>query len=127
MSCTETRRALDHGRPAVQLEHLAGCRACSVYAERLELARRALREHRAEVEPDPAFAARVAARIDRPLELVGSAALRILPAAVALALILGALVQLTGSEPQPGGAAGGAESVMDEVLVWLAEPAGDAG
>ena len=57
--------------------------------ERLAEARRWLREHHAGVEPDSGFAARVAARLSRdPAEDLGRAALRLLPAAIALGLVL---------------------------------------
>ena len=56
---------------------------------RLEEARRWFREHHAGIEPDPEFAARVVARLRRdPAEELGRAALRLLPATVALALVL---------------------------------------
>jgi hypothetical protein len=56
---------------------------------RLEEARRWFREHHAGVEPGPDFAARVAALLRRdPAEDLGRAALRLLPAALALLLVL---------------------------------------
>ncbi len=56
---------------------------------RLEQARLYFRRHHANVQPDPAFADRVTARLRRePVELLGWAALRLLPATLALLLIL---------------------------------------
>lgn len=57
--------------------------------ERLERARIYFREHHAGVEPDAAFADRVVARLVRPpADLLGWAAWRLLPATLALVLIL---------------------------------------
>ncbi len=56
---------------------------------RLEAVRLYLRGHHAGVEPDAGFAARVAARLDRPAaDLLGWAAWKLLPATLALVLVL---------------------------------------
>ena len=70
-------------------------------AERLEQARIYFREHHAGIEPDAGFPARVAARLDRPpADLLGWAAWKLLPATLALALVLAwfALRVTPGSE-----------------------------
>jgi len=56
---------------------------------RLEQARLYFRGHHAGVEPDAGFAGRVAARLDRPAaEILGWAAWKLLPATLAIALVL---------------------------------------
>jgi hypothetical protein len=58
-------------------------------AARLEEARRSFREHHARVEPDAAFVSRVALRLRRdPAGDLGWAAVRLLPASIAIALVL---------------------------------------
>jgi hypothetical protein len=58
-------------------------------AARLEQARIYFREHHAGVEPDSGFATRVAARLERPsTDLLGWAAWKLLPATLALAVVL---------------------------------------
>jgi hypothetical protein len=70
-------------------DHLESCAACSRFARRLQAARRFFREHHGNVEPDAAFAARVAARLNGgPAEMLGWAASRLLPATLALVLVL---------------------------------------
>jgi hypothetical protein len=56
---------------------------------RLERARQYFREHHAGVEPDAGFAGRVAARLDGQVtEILGWAAWKLLPATLAIALVL---------------------------------------
>jgi hypothetical protein len=75
-------------------EHLATCAACAVFAKRLAHARQTLVRSRPPgvqasfAQPDAGFPARVLARIERPADLLGWAAFRALPAALALALAL---------------------------------------
>jgi hypothetical protein len=58
-------------------------------AARLKQARIYFRKHHAGVEPDGSFAARVAARLERPpADLLGWAAWKLLPATQALAVVL---------------------------------------
>ncbi len=71
-------------------------------AARLEQARLYFREHHAGVEPDAGFSGRVAARLDRPAaEILGWAAWKLLPATLAVALVLAwfALRVAPGTEP----------------------------
>jgi anti-sigma factor RsiW len=70
--------------------HLAGCPRCRAYLERLALARQVLAQPLSSALPDAGFAGRVAARLPRPVELMGWAAVRLLPAALALLLGLAA-------------------------------------
>jgi hypothetical protein len=71
--------------------HLAGCAGCSDFARRLVLARQALGRRASDPRPDPGFAARVQARLPRSGDMLGWAAFRALPAAVAVALALAAV------------------------------------
>jgi len=58
--------------------------------ERLRQARLYFERHHANVEPDAGFADRVTSRLrSDPTEVLGWAALRLLPASVLLALVLG--------------------------------------
>jgi hypothetical protein len=89
MDCRMVRdRILREEQEAVVSGHLAACPDCSLFAQRLATARRLLRAPKVPVEPDPSFALRVVARLPRPAELMGWAALRALPAALLLALAL---------------------------------------
>lgn len=69
-------------------EHLSVCKTCSRYAARLQLARRHLRQHHVHVEPDAAFVARLITHLPGPTDLLGWAAWRLLPAALALVVLL---------------------------------------
>ena len=72
-------------------EHLRTCSECARFADRREQVRRLLTAHQANVEPDAAFAARVVANLPRRrVDVLGWAALRVLPAACALVVVLAA-------------------------------------
>jgi hypothetical protein len=89
-------------KPSEVAAHLAACPGCTGFARRLALARGALREGGCEVLPDGGFAARLAARLPRRHpggELLGWAALRALPAALLLALVLAGLAAAEISPP----------------------------
>lgn len=86
---------------------------------RLEQARRYFQEHHANVEPDAAFAQRVSARLERqPSELLGWAALRLLPATAALLAIL-AWFAFQSTPLTPTDVAGAAPT--DDLLSWVLE------
>jgi hypothetical protein len=100
--------------------HLASCLDCAAFALRLELAHQELGRPLSAMEPDPAFPARVLARIAQPAELMGWAAFRALPAALGLALALACLgVWLPAVAPSPA-----ASPLLDEppssdqLLAW---------
>lgn len=82
----------------------------------LELAKSILREHHAGVEPDPGFVARVKTRLPAALDPLRWAAARLLPAGLALALLLGVLVwrELPAS--------GDAPASVDELAAWMVDP-----
>jgi len=86
---------------------------------RLEQARGWFRRHHAGVEPDAAFAGRVVARLEpRTSDLLGWAAVRLLPATLALVLVLAWFsFRLTPSTQ----AASVDTASSDDILTWLLE------
>jgi predicted anti-sigma-YlaC factor YlaD len=95
MRCRRLRDHYASGEPAADprlaadLEsHLQSCAGCGAFVERLAVARRILAEPRSVVLPDSGFPARVAARLPQPVEVLGWAALRLLPAAAVLLVAL---------------------------------------
>jgi hypothetical protein len=98
MRCAEARDALmaSLARPSAEAgaapaaaavtDHLAGCASCSAFAARLAAYRTALPGATTDVVPGPGFSARVVARLPDDVELLGWAALRLMPAALVLAL-----------------------------------------
>jgi len=85
-----TRQAAMAGEAPSELDsHLASCPACARYAARLAHARAILARESA-VAPDLGFARRVVARLPSSAQVLGWVAVRALPAAIALALAIGA-------------------------------------
>ncbi len=90
-------------------------------ADHTEFVRRYLRQRHAKVEPDPAFAERVLARLARrPAELMGLAALRLLPATLALVMVLAWLSIRAGADSQPTAP----QTTGDDMIGWLIEDTG---
>lgn len=98
MKCREIREklvrlAVDRRAPAEVTDHLEACETCRRFSRRLAETRDALRGHHAGVRPDGQFAARVLERISAashgrdPMDELGWAAGRMLPAAVLLAVL----------------------------------------
>jgi hypothetical protein len=91
MRCAEARdqifAAAASTRSPDLAAHLEGCARCAAIAGRLSSVQQGLRERRAEHLPDPAFSARVLAALPDTTQLLGWAALRLLPAGLALALL----------------------------------------
>ena len=82
--------------------------------------RRSLRGHHAGVEPDSGFASRVAARLERePSQVLGRAALRLLPATAVLALVL-AWLSLRQVAPPTA-----VFAPTENVLTWLVDRASE--
>lgn len=105
-------------------EHLRECSACARYSERLVLAHRALRAHRGDFQPDGDFARRAVARLsNEPAELLGWAALRLLPASLVLLLVLAWFA----AQVSPDFSGGSTAQAGDDPLIWLLEQPGDAG
>ena len=87
MNCDEVRDELvASGESPAVARHLIDCAECARFAQRLAATRAALEARRLEIHPDPAFAARVLARLPDGTQLLGWAAFRLLPAALALAV-----------------------------------------
>jgi hypothetical protein len=94
MRCSALRDRATAGRlaptdPRIE-SHLAGCGECRAFMTRLALARQILAVPLSTTLPDAGFAGRVTARLPRPVELLGWAAVRLLPAALALLVGLAA-------------------------------------
>ena len=66
--------------------HLGSCADCAAFASQLVTWRAGLAAHRSDHVPGPDFAARVVTQLPDTTELIGWAALRLLPAAFALAI-----------------------------------------
>ena len=124
MSCRTVRNALD-GRAVMnpeREEHLSECPECARYAERLGTARRVLRAHRADFEPDGDFAQRVVARLPgESTELLGWAALRLLPASLVLLLVLAWFA----AQVSPDFSNESTADAGDDLLIWVLEQPGD--
>lgn len=120
-SCERTRdRLLADGEDATLLAHLESCAACARFARRTRAVRRGLEERHAGIEPDPGFAARVSARLRlEPTQLLGWAALRLLPATLAVVLMLGWFVSQVGNGSQTTVTS----SDSDDLLSWVLEEA----
>jgi anti-sigma factor RsiW len=120
MNCDKARTELvdgsDRDRGAL-MRHLERCPACARYSERLERVQEVLGHHHAGVTPDPAFAARVVARLPQRSPVLGWAALRLLPVATALLLVLSAWAWLgTGTATEMTAAA-----PTDDLVSWVLE------
>jgi hypothetical protein len=132
MNCREARDRLTaiDAKGAVALPatdpvaaHLEGCAACSGFAASLTAARQLLGEHHAGVEPDAAFAARVVAALPGGAhDLLGRAALRLLPAALALVLVLAGWTLIASRRP----ASLVEQAPTDDLLAWALESQEDA-
>jgi anti-sigma factor RsiW len=91
MSCKRLRDRLLSGDAGEEIaRHCQSCPECARFAARWEKTRAALGHgvDPAGVDPHPAFARRVVARLPGSAEVLGGLALRALPAAVVLALAL---------------------------------------
>lgn len=101
MNCETTRRQLSEAveRTPSLRRHLDRCEPCQQFERRYDELRGALRRRHAEALPDQHFAQRVGARLrQQPQgELLGWAAMRLFPAMLALALLLGWFAWQAGS------------------------------
>ncbi len=83
---------------------------------RMEQVRLYLRGHHAGVEPDAGFADRVVARLDRPAtDLLGWAAWKLLPATLALVLVL----VWFAFQVAPASEKAASTSPVDDPLAWV--------
>lgn len=126
MDCRKTRDLLAASRSATERSdrasselrrHLESCAACASFAARLELAGELLGRRGLELEPDAGFVARVQAALPDPPQILGWAALRVLPVTLALALVLGGWTYLQTQAPS----ALVEESPSDDLLTWVME------
>ena len=126
MNCNEVRnRLLDLSAPPTAGDPLAGhlesCSACSGYADRLARTMRAFADHHTRVEPDATFAARVVAALPARRDILGWTALKLLPAALALALVLtgwAVVVERRHTIPEETGP-------TDDLLGWVLQAEDD--
>ena len=91
MNCRKIRDRLVAGPSSDMIErHLAECDGGRTFAVDLGAVRESLRRHHAGVTPDPSFAARVGSslRAVQPVELLGWAAMKLLPLSLVVALVL---------------------------------------
>ena len=107
----------DAALPGEWRDHIDGCPSCARYRARLLATREFLRARRAEFEPDPSFAARVAAQLASSRDdALGWAALRLLPVTLALALALGWFALRTEPVQQVAEVAAPTEDLVSWVL-----------
>ena len=104
MNCQEARDQLIKEGSARAVagpvaEHLTRCAACADYAKRLDVVRQLLREHHASVEPDAGFSSRVVAALPGTPDILGWAAVKLLPAALAIVIVLGGWCYLDAHRP----------------------------
>lgn len=119
MNCPEVRNRLAAragGVPDAALaRHLEDCPKCARFARRMTAVRDLFEAHHAEVLPDAGFAARVVARLPAPAGGMAWAAVRLLPATLALALVLTGWCLLTA--PSPSSLV--EEAPSDDLLTWV--------
>ena len=124
MKCARIRRCLAAGQATHRSvrQHLEDCADCTSFAARLGDVEQALREHRSQVIPPAGFAATVQQRLPQGNDLIGWAALRILPATLGLVLLLSWLtlrqestVENLDTDP------------TDALVSWMLDPTADAG
>ena len=120
MNCDSVRKALTeerHQNRTLLRQHLSECEACARFAGRLEVAEQALSGHHVNVTPSADFAARVVSKLPKPAPVMAWAALRLLPAAAALLLVLSAWVWLATATP----AELTASAPTDDLVSWVLE------
>lgn len=125
MNCRKARARLVDGQTSGTVEtHVAGCAGCRAFASDLGAVREGLRRHHAGATPDPSFAGRVSSRLrtNEPVELLGWAAMRLLPLSLIAALILGWMVWDRSSTVADPGLQVAVES--SDPLTWLFEDDG---
>ena len=121
MNCSETRDQLLRSAADDRAStHLRSCPDCSEFARRLGLAQETLREHHGRHQPDAFFAQRVTAALPEAPNLLGWAAVRLLPATLAAALVLSAWCWIA----TPGPSSLGEEAPTDDLLAWVIEEDG---
>jgi hypothetical protein len=125
MDCAQVRTKLTNQQAdtpeAGVLEHLEECSGCSRFAERLRLAEDLLHNHHSGIEPDAGFAGRVVAALPTSSsDVLGWAAIRLLPATLALALVL--TVWALAVTPSPTSLV--EQAVGDDLWSWILDSPG---
>ena len=118
MNCHEARSRLTNGTDLSEIgAHLEECPACRRFAGRMKTARQILRDHRAGVQPDAAFASRVIARLPQGSGEVLGWAVRLLPVTGLLVAVLAwfSFQTVTTTEITP------TEDVAQDFLTWVLE------
>ncbi len=100
--------------------HLESCTSCAAFARRFETAREALRDHRAEHQPDPYFARRVSALAAGGSDPLGWAAMKLLPVTLTLVLAMSAWCWLA----TPGPSELFEQAPTEDLLGWALEESG---
>lgn len=125
MNCRQAKALLSGSQPESPSvrAHLADCASCAGFRQRLEAAHRGFEDHHTLVSAPPDFAARLRAALPRDEDLLGWAALRLLPATLGLVLLLSLLNWQRGDVLE--------DEIVDPtsaVLSWVLEPTdGDNG
>jgi anti-sigma factor RsiW len=117
MNCRDVRKQLTHGPGADPelVRHLSGCPECARFAERMMAVREVLRTRLSTVVPDAGFAARVTARLGAPADPFVWAARRLVPATLALTMVLAGWCLLRTPAP-----ASLAEELADgDLFTWV--------
>lgn len=121
MNCDRTRDQLMSSEADERTrDHLRSCPGCGEFAEQLGFAQAALREHHGRHQPDAYFAQRVTAALPDAPDMLGWAAMRLLPATLGVALVLS--VWCWFATPGPGSLV--EESPTDDLLAWALEEDG---
>jgi predicted anti-sigma-YlaC factor YlaD len=119
VNCATARRLLSRAGSASPeqevRDHLEGCESCRRFADGWATVAGELGNPLCEVQPDAAFAAKVVARLPAQAEPLAWAALRLFPAAAALALVL--LGWCFAATPGPTELT--ASSSSSDPLVWV--------
>ena len=122
MNCSRVRdRLLAGSATAADQRHLGACPACGRFKERFEQTQAVLEDHHLAIVPDPSFAARVGARLSAPEPLLGWAAMRMLPAAGALLLVLAAWAWIGTATPSELVVS----SPTDDLVSWVLDNGGE--
>jgi len=105
-------------RPRTVEAHIEDCAGCARFAARLDAVHGALAGHHANVDPDAGFAARVAGGVrNDPADVLGWAAVRLLPATLVLLAALAWIAFRTTATP----ADLLTESPTDDLLTWVVQ------
>ena len=122
MRCRDARNLLSRdidgrgGHDPALVGHLASCDECQRFAERWTAVQAQIQGRRAGLTPDAGFAARVTARLDPPADPFVWAARRLVPATLALTLVLGGWCLL--QTPAPTSLAH--ELADGDLMTWVA-------